>query len=259
MHAHAADIEYVSEERIGSEVRRMLGAPRPSRAIRLMDDTGTLASTLPELAALAREKPDEPVGSARFDAGLAALDRATAEVPGNERVALAALFRPLGPGRARLALNGLRVSARDSEAIGTLIAALPEVYRRSWSDGDVRRYMNRVRDELLDDLLVLRRAWPENDPVAQDLEAELAARVAEQRAAASPLTLSELAVDGRDLRETLGIPESPAIGLILERLLADVVDDPTLNIRMTLLTRASLMLDELVQQGRGAADKPAIG
>ena len=89
-------------------------------------------------------------------------------------------------------------------------------------------------------------------------EAELAERIMAQRAADAPLALSELAIDGRDLRETLGIPESPAIGMILERLLADVIEEPALNTRMTLLTRASLILDQLVQQGRGGADTSAI-
>ncbi len=104
------------------------------------------------------------------------------------------------------------------------------------------------------ELLRLRAARAEaadgTDPHAVPREAELAERVARQEAAASPLTLAALAVDGRDLRETLGLPEGPLIGTILEQLLADVVEEPSLNTRMTLLMRASLILDELMQQGR---------
>ena len=51
---------------------------------------------------------------------------------------------------------------------------------------------------------------------------------------------------------------------------AGAIDDPSLNQRMTLLTRASLILDRLTQRGsqsrirdtadgRGAADKPGMG
>lgn len=67
-------------------------------------------------------------------------------------------------------------------------------------------------------------------------------------------------MDGRDLRETLGVPEGPVIGAILERLLADVIEEPSLNTRMTLLTRASLILDELMQRGGSATDpaRPSI-
>ena len=57
----------------------------------------------------------------------------------------------------------------------------------------------------------------------------------------------QIRLDGRDLRETLGLPEGPIIGSLLERLLSDVIEDPSLNTRTTLLTRAGLVLDELMQ------------
>ena len=47
----------------------------------------------------------------------------------------------------------------------------------------------------------------------------------------------DLAITGNDL-QAAGIPPSPAMGSILERLLMQVVDDPTLNTRETLLARA---------------------
>ena len=263
MLAHAADIEWVSEERVGSEVRRMLGAEAPSRAIRLMTETGIVDATLPELAALP--------GPA-FDHALFALDVAAAAMPGHERLALAALLSELDPETARDVLLRLRVSGRDTDAVCLLIAAAPAPYSSAWSDADVRRYMGRVPPELLDDLLTLRAAEATAAEAAAEAkatethatglaaaaEAELAERISRQRAADSPLTLADLALDGRDLRETLGLPESPVIGAILERLLADVIEDPSLNARLTLLTRASLILDELVQHGGSGAARPPI-
>jgi len=47
----------------------------------------------------------------------------------------------------------------------------------------------------------------------------------------------DLAITGNDLQEA-GIPPSPAMGSILEQLLLQVVDDPSLNTRETLLARA---------------------
>jgi tRNA nucleotidyltransferase (CCA-adding enzyme) len=260
MVAHAADVDYVSEERVGSELRRMLAADEPSRAIWLMRDTGILATTLPELDELAQPASSSAAPQpATFEHLMAALDAATAAAPGNERVAFAALLRTLGSAGAQRVLARIRVAGRDIDAICELIAAVPEAYRGNWSDASVRRYMGRVRDESLEDLLLLRHSWAVGDSEAERQEAELAARVSAQRDAASPLTLAELALDGRDLRETLGVPESPAIGMILERLLSDVIEEPSLNTRMTLLTRASLILDELVHEGRGGAEVPPIG
>lgn len=247
MVAHAADIEWVSEERIGSEVRRMLAAPGPSRAIRFMADTGILATTLPELQAL----PE-----ATLARSLETLDLAAETHPAQEHLVLAALLGELGPETARSVLLRLRVGGRDADAVALLVAAAPEPYLSTWADADVRRYMGRVPAELLPELLELRfvraAAAAPAHPDAPAREAGLAERVEQQQAAASPLTLGALAVDGRDLRETLGVPEGPVIGAILERLLADVIEEPSLNTRMTLLTRASLILDELMQRGRSA-------
>ena len=49
------------------------------------------------------------------------------------------------------------------------------------------------------------RPSPAMPTMEAQLESQLAARVRAERAAASPLSLAELAVDGRDIRDTLGI------------------------------------------------------
>ncbi len=226
----------------------MLATEAPSRSICLMRETGILATTLPELDALPTDA---------LDRALAALDEAVAGAPGNERLALAALLGEAGADTARSVLERLRVAGRDNNAVTALIADAPEPYSSDWTDADVRRYMGRVRPELLDDLLALRAVRAGGDDGAR-AEADLRERIDSQRAADSPLTLADLTIDGRDLRETLGLPEGPAIGTILERLLGDVIEDPSLNARMTLLTRASLILDELVQGGRSGTGRPPI-
>jgi tRNA nucleotidyltransferase/poly(A) polymerase len=229
----------------------MLVAPGPSRAMRLMADTGMLATTLPELDVL-----PEPV----LERALRTLDVAAQSQSGPERLALAALLGEVGPETARSVLLRLRVSSREADAVALLVATAPASYTSAWSDVDVRRYMRRVPAELLPELLELRAAralaTASSDPEQVARETELAERVAGQQAAASPLTLPELAVDGRDLCETLGLPEGPVIGTILERLLSDVIEDPSLNTRMTLLTRAGLVLDQSMH-GDGSGTGPA--
>ena len=255
MRAHAADIAWVSEERIGAEVRRMLVARPPSRAIRHMREAGILATTLPELDGLA---------GADLERALATLDAIGRDGPGSareerdaERLALAALLEPLGPAGAGTVLGRLRVGGRDADAIVALIGAAASAYDPAWSDADVRRYMGGVPVQLLDDLLTLRAARA-SDETGRLHESQLRSRIEAQRAAAAPLSLADLAIDGDDLRELLGIPEGPAIGTILEHLLTDVIDEPALNTRTTLLTRASLHLDELIRVGR-SEDPPGPG
>ena len=49
------------------------------------------------------------------------------------------------------------------------------------------------------------------------------------------LSTSDLAIDGRDVMQTLGIPPGRVIGDLLTALLEQVIDDPGLNERETLL------------------------
>lgn len=244
MEAHATDVEWVSEERISSELRGMLDSAVPSRAFRLMAETGILGTTLPEI--------DELPGPT-FERVLAALDIAAGTHPGQERLALATLLAESAPERVHAVLLRLRLGMREADAVATLVAAAAEPYATTWTDADVRRYMGRVPPALLAELLQLRAvratAAADEGHEAPASEIELAERVGREEAADRPLTLSQLAVDGRDLRDTLGLPEGPVIGRILERLMADVIEDPLLNTRLTLLTRASLLLEELMQQG----------
>ncbi len=256
MMAHASDIAWVSEERIGSEVRGMLAMAKPSRAFQLLHETGILATALPELQALAgRIGPDGEDGLAR---ALDVLEAVRSALPGNERVAWAALLGEVGAAEARALLERLRVPGRDREAIALFTAQADVQYASTWSDADVRRYMGQLPPDLLDELLALRRARAAGSAAAAARELELQERIGAQRRAGSAIALPGLAIDGRDLQATLGIPEGPVIGRILERLLADVVEDPSLNGRVTLLTRASLILDDLVQSGRSGSDDGAM-
>jgi len=93
----------------------------------------------------------------------------------------------------------------------------------------VRRWMAAVGDAA-DDLTLLwqlRHGAPALwEPVVRGI-----------RERGEPITRKQLAVTGQDLRE-IGIPAGPQMGTILERLLAMVVDDPSLNTREALLSRA---------------------
>ena len=150
----------------------------------------------------------------------------------------------------------MRVASREREAVCLLIDRARVTAASHWSDADVRRYMASVPAELLDELLALRRARASVDEAAAAArEGELAERMRSQRLAGCALVIGELAVDGRDLQATLGIAEGPAIDLILERLLADVIEDPSLYQRVPLLTRAGLIFDELVQGGGGGSER----
>jgi hypothetical protein len=236
----------------------MLEMAKPSRAFVLLHGSGLLATTLPEL--LASTDAGSPGGEDTLARALDSLDAAVAMAPGNERLAMAALLSEAGPTVGRGVLERLRVSGRDGDAICTLIEAASVPYETAWSDADVRRYLGRIPRESIADVEALRRA--RRMTAGQEalwLEDELMRRVAAQRAAQAPLSLAELAIDGHDLQDALGIAEGPAIGLVLERLLDEVLQEPSLNRRPTLLARAGLVLGELAPGGSGEADARPSG
>lgn len=72
---------------------------------------------------------------------------------------------------------------------------------------------------------------------------ELSERIEKIKAEKSALSLKDLCVNGKKLME-LGIPSGKNIGLILERLMESVLDDPSLNTEESLLKLASNIWNE---------------
>ena len=243
MREHAADVAWLSGERVGVEVRRMLATDAPSRAFTSMRQTRILEVVLPEVMALAGRSVTTAGGDV-FDAidhSLATVDAAAGAAQGSERVVLAALLHELRPTeQVRGALDRMRVAGRDAEAVGRLVQGLDASERPSWDPEAVRRFMRLVGTDLLDDVLLLRAAH--DAALGMDPEspasAELRRLVAEQRATGVPLARSDLAVNGDDLRAELGVTEGPLIGSILDELLESVLRDPGRNEREILLTEA---------------------
>ena len=125
------------------------------------------------------------------------------------------------------ALGRLRVSNAELARAAALVSSPAEP--AGMTTRDVRRWLAAV-DEAADDLAEL---WQ----LRRGLPFPWAAEIASVRAAGAPLRRGDLEVSGQDLIAA-GIPAGPAVGQVLERLLAMVVDDPTLNERDALLARA---------------------
>jgi tRNA nucleotidyltransferase (CCA-adding enzyme) len=237
----------VSAERIRDEWNKALLAREPSRAFRVMHAHGMLAITAPELEALAAKAATGGAVSAApghaFPLALSRMDRCAREV----ELRLGALLRDVHveAGRAAEMADALLVRLRYSNAERKLVTHLI-------------RHPVPPRDELGTPPSVrrwLRRIGPELHPLACQLErAHLLARGApaaeldalagfEQRAQAElaehpPLSLSALAIDGKQLMELAGFRPGRQIGVVLEALLERVLDDPSENEPARLLEHA---------------------
>lgn len=267
---HAADVRWVSAERVGSEIGRMLLADVPSVGFRLLEETGIIELVLPEVSAQ-RSIPQAKIpGHDLFDHSMATLDAAARAHPGRTTLLWAALLHDIGKpacmrdGRflghdevgarmARVLMERLKCPSRDAVRVARLVGAHMFHYESRWSDAAVRRFMRRVGIDLIDDLLALREADDEGSgrDHIRSID-ELRTRIQEQLSRGVVLGLGDLAVDGHDLQHELGLPPGPRIGWLLERLLDAVIADPRRNRRADLLARArELVVRDPSQPGIG--------
>lgn len=257
MTATAETAHWISNERIGGEVRRMVAANPPSTAFAILAETGVLAHVVPELDAQRGVPQDKVTGHDLWGHSLATLDAAAALDADNELLRLAALLHDVGkpPTFADGHFIGHdREGAQLAEGILTRFAfPRPQVehvaalvrhhmfsYERRWSGAAVRRFIRRIGRDLVGDLIALRRA----DNVGSGLSAnagyidELESRITAELEAGAPLTLRELAINGDELVDSLGLTPGPIVGELLERLLGSVIADPSRNTKSILLTEA---------------------
>jgi hypothetical protein len=111
------------------------------------------------------------------------------------------------------------------------------LYRKEWNRSTVRRFIQRVGEENLEDLFLLREADCLSRGMTEEVEEleDLRARVERERREAHAFKLADLAIDGNDVKTALGVVEGPEIGRILQDLFETVLDDPALNTREKLI------------------------
>jgi len=210
----------VSMERVHQEWRKaFLKSDEPSRALRIMRETGILRVTCPPLS---------ETGDELFDAAMRRLDRA----PRDHELRLAALLLEVKvDGQARWVdgwLRAMRASNQERRNVSHLIAV--GVGPQGWvlDPPNVRRWMSRVgRDALEAALTLLRADGRDVDALEPLVRAELSA--------GTPLASSELAINGKDVMQELDVAPSRAIGEVLAGLLDRVLEDPALGTRERLL------------------------
>ncbi len=245
----------LSGERIQQEITKMLGAPKPSEAFRLLSDLGLLEVICPELE-IAKETPqDKAVAQNVFEHSLATLD---ATPPDDLVLRLAGLFHDIGKpatfadghfhqhefvgeATARDILRRWRFDKDTVSRVTHLIRNHMFWYQSEWTPSAVRRFIRKVGLENIPALFALRKAdnigSGARSPRMYALES-LWERVQEEIRAASAFSLKDLAIDGNDVMKELDIPPSPRVGHILNELFERVTDDPNLNTREHLLRLA---------------------
>ncbi len=208
----------VSRERVCIELRKILAAREPSRALAIAQRTGIVASILPDVHPDAGwlGRIDRAVPRARFAALL---------------VPLAGAYAPhrLDRGVIRVAvaiLRALKTSNVEADLAGQLIGAWHACREPSWTAAQVRHLLAELDRDKRAAAIELWAAEDPNNTVLLEL-----AKVA----VTEPLGIGDLAVGGKELMAALQIPAGPVVGRLLALLLDRVLDDPALNTRERLL------------------------
>lgn len=260
-------IKNVSYERIKDELFKLLKGKAPLKGLQLLDDCSVLDIILPEISAL---KGIEQGGFHKNDVFkhtlLSVQAAAKYDYPLNVR--LAALFHDIGKvstqkldvNRKSLytdtsfsfynhenisydltnkILTRLKASNQTINNVCNLVKNHMFNYTSDWTDGAVKRFINRVGYENVIDLFKLRMCDQEatfskaNWQSVQELEDRIEKIIKNKEA----LSIKDLSINGRDLIN-LGIERGPQFSKILNYLLNTVLDDPHMNEREKLLTLA---------------------
>ena len=264
-------LSMISAERIQTELKKIMACERPE-GIRAAFELGLTAVFLPEFDLCMETDQNTPhhaytVGEHTLKT-LEALHEIPLSDPDRPEIALALLFHDIGkPGAktteqdgldhfkghaslgARMTAEILRRLKFDNKTI-SLTSKLVEnhEFRTPLTDRAVRRLMARTGDENMDMLLKLRKCdiLGQSDYLREEkLKGlwELREQVAKIRANRDALKISDLKIGGKELKE-IGISEGPVFGQILKTLLEEVLAEPSLNERETLLERVRQMLDQ---------------
>jgi poly(A) polymerase len=243
----ASRLEIVSAERVRDELSKLITAPAPGKALKMIVRTGLADHFLPELPGLAMEQDPHHHHKDVLEHTFAVVDKASPDL----KLRLAALLHDIGKPEtrqfgpegvtfhhhevvgAKIARHRLRELRYPNEVVRDVTQLVymhlrPHTLKLGWTDSAVRRY---VRDagHLLDTLNELvrcdvttanRRRELEIQHAIDDLE-ERIARLSEQEELAS----LRAPIDGNDVMAYLGLAPGPAVGEIMAILLEKRIED----------------------------------
>jgi len=254
------------------ELSKLLLGARPAKALRIARDTGVLVALLPEFERSIGFDQESRYHDLTVDEHTFEVVQATADAGAPLRVRLAALFHDLG--KPHVAWRGSddrlhyyakaghsprsheQVSAELAEAglerlryptdLRKRVARIVRAHMIDPGRADplrarrlLARYGAGVAFDLLDhkDADLRGKRSPGEPAPEKDLDRLARFRAVVEQEVSSPHRLRDLAIGGDDLI-ALGYPAGPELGRALSTLLEEVVHDPALNTRVTLLGRA---------------------
>jgi tRNA nucleotidyltransferase/poly(A) polymerase len=244
MTLHARTIVTIAPERIAEELGKLFRASSPACGFIVMQTTGLLAHIMPELDALAGIGGLFARTMKRLDA---VQQRSELRHRGHLDLLLAALLQdhsdPTVDAATTARLARERLESLKITVIGAQLHLVETLIRESrldmstlTADAALRHFAHRLRPDIASMLFDLRLADDLANASEQTAAGWLSLQERLQREIdnGAPLTVQELAINGHDLQR-VGIAPGPEMGRLLDHMLDQVLDDPSLNTPAQLL------------------------
>jgi len=263
----------ISQERIRDEFSKIILSNSPSEGVQMLHDTNLLRFIIPELELGIGVGQNLHHIYTVWEHNLRALQTCPSK---KLDVLLAALLHDVGKpatkrgnGYNSTFYNHDHVGAQITEKILTRLRFPKAIIKKATllvdnhlfyynvdevTEASVRRLIKRVGLENMADLMAVRigdrlgSGVPKGKPYKlRHLEYMI------DKVSKDPVSVKMLAIKGTDLIEGLKIKAGPQIGAILDVLLAETIENPSLNTREVLLKRASVLKESPIETLRELA------
>ncbi len=256
---HAALLRAIAKERVHDEFVKIIMANRAADGVRLLEKVGLLQYIIPEL--------HEGIGCSQnkhhtytvWEHNVRSLAYA-AEQNYSLLIRLAALLHDVGKPRTKEGEGETAtfygheiVGARMTAAILDRLRFPKEIIERvthlvryhlfyynvgEVTEAGVRRFLYRVGPEYIPDLIKVREADRIGSGVPKAVPYKLRHLLFMiEKVQRDPISTEMLAVDGNDIMKITNIKPGPRVGMLLDALLEEVLDDPKKNNRSRLEKR----------------------
>lgn len=249
---NVAWLAHVSRERVRDEFSKLVMAKEAGRGVRAMAELGLLHFTVPELEEGIDVGQNKHHIYSVFEHNVRALEYAAKKAYTLD-VRLASLLHDVGKPRTkrgdgqnatfyghdvvggRMAgeiLEQLKFPRKTIDKVVTLVRYHLFYYNvGEVTESSVRRLLKNVGPENIEDLVRVREADRIGSGVPKAVPYKLRHfQYMVDKVSRDPISTSMLAIDGNDVMRLLGLEPGPKVGLVLNALLGEVLDDPKKNV-----------------------------
>lgn len=255
---NAEKITAISSERVRDELFKIIVSPHPAEGILFLHNLHLLNYILPELDICFTIPQKSPNRHHKYDVGTHCVEALRACQSTDTITRLATLLHDIGKAKtfrqeketgqitfynhevagtfqAQAIAKRLKLSNKETEKLVTLVRFHQFTVNELQTDKALRRFVRNVGKEYLEDMFDLRTA----DRIGSgSTETSWRTELFKKRldkVLEEPFTVTDLAVDGKDIMTILGIPPGPPVGKLLQEIFQTVSDEGMPNEREKLL------------------------